>query len=55
MASARENEEFKDLIIVGYPLDAAIEWIQLNLSPEEVFEKEDLAFWAENNGFSEDK
>lgn len=32
-------------------LDNAISWIQDNLDPDDVFTKEQLIEWAENNGF----
>jgi hypothetical protein len=32
-------------------LDVAIDWIQDNLSPEDVFDTKDLQTWAENNGY----
>lgn len=32
-------------------LDNAISWIQDNLEPDDVFTKEQLIEWADNNGF----
>lgn len=32
-------------------LDTAINWIQNNLNPHEVYRKEDLEEWALDNGF----
>ena len=32
-------------------LDNAISWIQYNLEPDDVFTKEQLIEWADNNGF----
>ena len=50
MAGYRENKEFKDDIF-GNILDDAINWIQSNLQPEDVFDEEKLKDWAEDNGY----
>jgi hypothetical protein len=50
MASHNENIEFRDAMTSGYLLDEAIGWISKNLNPEDVFKKEALTTWAENNG-----
>ena len=35
--------------------EALFSWIDANLSPEEVFENETLAAWADNNGYKKDE
>lgn len=55
MATTRENDEFIKDIIATYPLDEAINWINQNLEPAEVFDDEVLRDWAEANGFIEDE
>ena len=51
MPGARENEQFKDVIIATWPLDEAVDWIGANMRPDEVFTEEDLVIWADENGF----
>jgi hypothetical protein len=46
-----EDQKFRDALIPNSLLDDAIKWIANNLSPEEVFKKEQLATWAEENGY----
>lgn len=55
MASYLENKAFVDSIFPQYPLDEAIDWIQNNLEPEDVFSDEKLKEWAENSGFVKDE
>lgn len=50
MAGYRENNDFVNAILPRYFLDDAIEWIQENMNPEDVFSDEKLKEWAENNG-----
>lgn len=52
MASYKENEQFASTVIdTGSLLDSAIEYIQSNLSPGDVFNIIDLDTWAEENGY----
>jgi hypothetical protein len=53
MASVKENSEFFPDILgcVRYPLDAVIDWLKENKSPEDVFSEKQLAEWAEANGY----
>ena len=52
MPSSNENQKFaKGIIDVDSLLDNAIDWIQCNMSAEDVFPKESLAEWAEENGY----
>ncbi len=53
MASTRDNARFLGELIVSYPLDVAIEWIERNLNPEDVFDESRLEDWAKENGFEE--
>jgi hypothetical protein len=49
------NEDFVGAILSEHALDDAIEWIQANLEPEDVFSLDELAkwakVWAENDGY----
>lgn len=48
------NRKFTDSIISGdYLLDDAVDWIQGNLSPEDVFDAGALSDWAVDNGYVE--
>ena len=51
MATTSENSNFADEVFGPYPLDSAIEWIQRNLNPDDVFSNNDLDDWAEANGY----
>lgn len=51
MANKIENQKFIEAIIVSYPLDDGIIWIQDNLNPEDVFKKDQLERWADNSGY----
>jgi hypothetical protein len=53
MASARENQEFREHLMPRWLLDDAVAWIIDNMCPEDVFPREDLVAWAETNGFEE--
>lgn len=52
MATGMDNREFLRIILPAYPLDAAIEWIKENLTPDDVFGEDALSEWATNNGFT---
>jgi hypothetical protein len=49
MATAQQNRDFADEMLVQYPLDQAIEWIKANLSPGDVLDEEQLAEHTRNN------
>jgi hypothetical protein len=49
MASARHNADFANHLFPADSLDAAIEWIKANLSPDDVFDEEQIAEHARNN------
>jgi len=49
--TARQDREFIEEVINQGLLEAAIEWIQNNLAPDEVFAEKQLTVWAEDNGY----
>jgi hypothetical protein len=49
--SAKQDRKFIDEIISTSLLEDAISWISKELSPEDVFKKDELVAWAEDNGF----
>lgn len=54
MANCRQNATFGEEIFPQYPLDIAIEWIQNNLEPEDVFTEKQLSQWAKDAGYVEE-
>lgn len=55
MASYAQNKDFAEMILTTYPLDAAIDYVQKNMNPGDVFEERDLIRWAEQNGYIKDE
>lgn len=55
MATIKQNRDFIEVIIMTDLLDEAIDWIQSNLGPEDVFSELDLKNWAIENGFIKDE
>lgn len=60
MASYTQDQSFRDtvkedvtaeIIVSTSILDTAISWISKNLNPQEVFDENELAEWATNNGY----
>lgn len=55
MAGHKENKDFVSAILNKYPLDGAIEWIKVNMCPEDIFDEGQLKSWAkdwaEDNNF----
>lgn len=51
MPTHTQYNNFRDALIAHGLLDDAIEWIAKNLSPAEVFSKEQLEEWAEEEGY----
>ena len=49
MATMQQNRDFADQLFPADSLDTAIEWIKANLSPDDVFDEEQLAEHARNN------
>jgi len=52
---ASDYREFKEAILDDGVLQEAINWIQANLSPEDVFSDNALEDWAEENGWVKDE
>lgn len=51
--TVRQDSEFVSAVIGSSLLEEAIDWIQSNMNPEDVFDEKDLATWAEENGYEE--
>ena len=49
--NAHSNGQFCKELISSTPLDTAVEWIRDNMHPDDVFDKEDLEEWAQDNGY----
>ena len=53
--STRESNGFAaEILDTSYLLQSAIDWIQGKLDPEDVFTEEQLARWANDNGYVKD-
>ena len=48
-----QDRAFISDIISSSLLEDAIEWIMKHLSPDDVFSTQDLADWAERNGYEQ--
>jgi len=48
MAGHIDNHNFRESLIPYNLLDDAIDWVQKNLSPEDVFTEEQLKSWAKD-------
>lgn len=46
-----QETDFINNVIGRGILDEAVDWVKSNLEPDEVYDKEELEEWAENNGF----
>lgn len=51
MTTQTEKTKFRDMLISDDALENSIDWIKLNLAPDEVFDDCALDEWAENNGY----
>lgn len=57
MPTARQDEQFIDQVVKPATefssefLDKAIDWIESNLEPNDVFSDKELGAWAEANGY----
>lgn len=50
MATSQENRDFVESIFgAEYVLDQVIDWININLKPEDVFDDNKLQEWADSN------
>ena len=51
MADYKQNAEFAAEMSVSDPLDVAVDWIAINMDPDDVFPDSELESWAESNGY----
>ena len=53
----KQEDEFAERLMprAHRPLSDAVEWIEANLEPEEVFSKDKLFRWAGRNGLVEEE
>lgn len=51
MPTSKESRDFAEYVMPSDALDLAIEWIQKNMSPEDIFSEDKLEAWADENGF----
>ena len=49
------EKQFVEAVTDSNMLHLAIQWIKTYLSPEDVFNDDELAQWATDNGFVEEK
>lgn len=49
-----QERDFISAVIGTDLLQNSIEWIAINLNPQDVFSAEELESWAENNGYIKD-
>lgn len=50
--TTKQDRDFIDNVVPALLLESAIEWIRLNMSPEDVFSESDLEEWALDNDFT---
>jgi len=55
MASQQQNKAFTEALLPQYPLDEAVDFIQSNLDPADVFTDKQLCDWAESNGYKKEE
>ena len=55
MATYRENQDFLESVLNKYLLDEAVDWIASNIAVDDVFSKDVLETWAEENGYEKTK
>jgi len=48
-------KEFAEWVVGTDALTPIVDWISVNMTPEEVFDDNALAYWARHNGFVEDE
>jgi hypothetical protein len=51
MTSSTQDRNFLEEVIGARVLEAAMDWIAKEFSPEDVFDEGKLSDWALNNGF----
>ena len=52
--SVQQDKNFRDTLIPSNILEDAIQWIQDNMEPEDVFTKDQLNDWATENNYKQD-
>ena len=52
MTTGRQDRDFLESVIPNTLLEQAIEWIADNLDPEDVFDKKQLNYWADEQGYT---
>lgn len=53
MSTIAQDNELRDAVISKTLLKDAIEWIQKNMAPEDVFTVDQLIVWAEYNEYAQ--
>ena len=53
MSTNRQDKAFLEEVIGTAILETAVDWIQKNMAPDDVFHISDLKVWAEENGYEE--
>jgi hypothetical protein len=51
MTTYKQDCDFIKAVVDTSLLEEAVEWISVNMDPEEVFSRSDLGYWAEHNGY----
>ena len=54
MTTIKQDEDFLSSVVGKGLLESAIDWIQSNLQPEEVFNDTALDIWATNQGYQKE-
>lgn len=49
--SIKEDNDFRDALISTTFLEEAIDWINKNMNPEDIFDSSSLNNWAVENGY----
>lgn len=50
MTTSKQDNDFMSHVISGCLLEDAIDWISSNMDPDEVFPRDKLEQWANDNG-----
>ena len=53
MPTIAQDRAFAQELLGGSGLDLALGWINRHLTPRDVFERDELAHWAVENGYEE--
>lgn len=49
--TSKQDRDFTEQIIGTGLLENSIEWIRINIRPEDLYSNEQLQDWAESNGY----